>query len=109
MRQRIDQTRVDRQIRVEIVRELDAVGFRHQTQQRAVGVERPWPSALLDLKPVLVVPIKNGLGHRAIVIAKNDADRLIADPVHRDHMHGLRRSNAPHGCAVLYFLKPCRH
>jgi hypothetical protein len=32
---------VDRQIRVEIVRQLDAVGFRHQPQQRAVGVERP--------------------------------------------------------------------
>ena len=109
VRQRIDQTRVDRQIRVEIMRQLDAVGFRHEAQQCAIGVERPWPPVLLDLETVLVVPVENGLGHRAVVIAVNDVDRLIADPVHRNDMHGLRRGDTPHGCAVLYLFKPCRH
>ena len=45
VRQRIDEAGVNREIRIEIMRELDAVGLGHEPQQRAIGVERPRPPA----------------------------------------------------------------
>ena len=46
---------------------------------------------------------------RPVVIAEDDIDRLIADPIDGHDLHGLRRRDAAHGCAVLDVPKPRRH
>ena len=109
VRQRIDQARMDREIRVEIMRKLDAVGLCHQTQQRAVGVEGPGPAALHHLQPMLVVPIEHRFRDPTIMVAKDDIDRLVTDPVDGYDLNRLRRCNAANGRAVLYVLELCPH
>ena len=65
MRQRVDHRRVDRQQRVEQVREADALRFGHQPEQRAVAIEAPRPPLDDDLKPGLVVAVEQFVGDRA--------------------------------------------
>ena len=57
MRQRVDDRRVDRQQRVEQVREADALRLGHEPEQGAVAVETPRPPLGDDLEPVLVVAV----------------------------------------------------
>ncbi len=109
MRQRIDQTGVDRQIGVEKVGQLDTIGLCHQPQQGAVGIERPRPSALFDFEAMLVVPVENRFGDNTVVIAVDDADRLIADPVHGQDLCRLCRGDAPHRRAVPDLLESRHH
>jgi hypothetical protein len=56
---------VDRQDRVEEVREPDAVRLRHQPEERPVAVEAPRPPQLDDLDPRLVVPVEQHVGDLA--------------------------------------------
>ena len=65
VRQRVDHRRVDRQQRVEQVREADALRFGHQPEQRAVAVEAPRPPLGDDLEPGLVVAVEQFVGDRA--------------------------------------------
>ncbi|WP_243445167.1 hypothetical protein [Sphingosinicella ginsenosidimutans] len=109
MRKRIDQTGVDRKIGVEIMRQLDPVGLGDEAQQFAIGVERPGPATLLDFEPMLVVAVKHGLRDRAVMIAVDDADRLIADPIDRNDLHRLRGSDAANRRTVLYVFEPRPH
>ncbi len=89
MRQRIDQTRVDGQIGIKKMGELDPVGLGHQSKQRTIAVERPRPPVDLDFEPVLVVAIEHGFGNGTVQIAVDDVDRLIADPVDRQDLGRL--------------------
>jgi hypothetical protein len=81
VRQRIDKTCVNREVGIEIMGELDAISFRHQTQQRAIGIERPWPTILVDIQAMFVISVENSLGNSAIMVAVDDTDGLVADPV----------------------------
>ena len=56
MRQRHDPARVDREVRVEMVRELDAGRLRDETQELPVRLEGPGPACLRQGQPGLVVP-----------------------------------------------------
>ena len=86
MRQRIDQAGVDGEIGIEIMGKLDPVGLGYQPQKRSVGIERPRPSVLLDFEAMLIVPVKDRFGDCAVVIAVDDIDRLIADPVNGQNL-----------------------
>ena len=69
MRQWIDQAGVNGEIGIEMMRECDPVGFRDQTQQVAVAVERPAPAARLDAQPILVVAVERGFRNPAVRLA----------------------------------------
>ena len=85
---------MDREIGVEIMCKLDPVGFRDQPQQCAVGIERPGAARFLDFEPVFVVSIENGFGNGSTVIAEDDANGLVADPVDGHNLNRLRGRNA---------------
>lgn len=66
-----------------------------RTQQRAVGIERPRPTAELHFELMLVIPVEYRLGDRAIVVAENNVDGMIADPVDGNALRGLRCRRRP--------------
>jgi hypothetical protein len=46
-----------REIRIEDVSKVDAVGFRHKPEQVRVRVKRPRQAAVANVEPFLVFPI----------------------------------------------------
>jgi hypothetical protein len=71
---------MDREIWIEQVRKADAIGFRHQPQQRAVTVERPWPAFLDHFEGRLFGAEHQPVAHLCRRILEGDLDRLIAEP-----------------------------
>ena len=65
VRQRLDERGVDRQHRVEEVREADALRLGDEAEERAVAVEAPGPALLDDLEARLVVAVEQLVGDPA--------------------------------------------
>ena len=99
VRQRVDHRRVDRQQRVEQVREADALRLGHQPEQRAVAVEAPRPPLGDDLEPGLVVAVEQFVGDRARLRLVGQLDRLRAEPLHADNGHYAVGMHAPDSAA----------
>ena len=99
MRQRVDDRRVNRQQRVEQVREADALGFGHEPEQGAVAVEAPWPPLGDDLEPVLVVAVEQLVGDRAGRRLVRQLERLRAEPLHAHDRHDAVGMHASDGAA----------
>ena len=104
MRQRVDHRRVDRQQRVEQVREADALRFGHQPEQRAVAVEAPRPPLDDDLEPGLVVAVEQFVGDRAGRRLVGQLERFRAEPLHaddRDQAVGMHAADGATGLQVF--------
>ncbi len=84
VRQRLDDRGVDRQHRVEEVREANALGLGDQAEQRAVAVEAPRPALLDQVEPRLVVAIEQLVRHLAGGRLVGELERLGAEPLHAD-------------------------
>ena len=65
VRQRLDERGVDRQHRIEEVREADAVRLGDEAEERAVAVEAPGAALLDDLEARLVVAVEQLVRHLA--------------------------------------------
>ena len=84
VRQRLDERGVDREHRVEQVREADAVRLGDEPEQRAVAVEAPGPALLDDLEPRLVVAVEQlvrDLAGRRLV---DELEGVGAEPLDAD-------------------------
>jgi hypothetical protein len=76
---------VDRQHRVEEVREPDALCLGDKAEEAAVTVEAPGPALFHDFEPSLVVAVHQfirDLPRRALV---REHERLAAKPLHVDN------------------------
>ena len=104
VRQRVDHRRVDRQQRVEQVREADALRLRHQPEQRAVAVEAPRPPLGDDLEPGLVVAVEQFVRDRAGRRLVGQFERFRAEPLHaddRDQAVGMHAADGATGLQVF--------
>ena len=99
MRQRVDDRRMDRQQRVEQVREADALGFGHEPDQGAVAVEAPRPPLGDDLEPVFVVAVEQLVGDRAGRRLVRQLHCLRAEPLHADDRHRAVGMHPQNGAA----------
>ena len=106
VRQRVDHRRVDRQQRVEQVREADALRLRHQPEQRAVAVEAPRPPLGDDLEPGLVVAVEQFVGDRAGLRLVGQLERFRAEPLHADDRDQAVGMHATDGATGLQVFKP---
>ena len=81
MRERVDKTGMNSEIRIEVVREFYPVRFRDQTQQGAVAVERPVSATCVNAQTIFVVPVERGFRNPTIRLAIDKIDRLVANPI----------------------------
>ena len=86
MWERLDPRGVERKVRIEQVRETDAVGLRDEPQQVAVPVEGPGPAGRDHLEPRLVIAINDAIARRTRIVLESDLDRLVAEPFDLDHL-----------------------
>ena len=104
MGQWIDQTGVNGEVGIEMMRERNPVRFRDQTQQISGAVERPTPSARLDVQAILVVAVECGFRNPAVRLAIDQVDCLVANPVDRGDLDRMARNHAPdHGAGLDIF------
>ena len=101
VRQRLDDRGVDRQHRVEQVREADALRLGDEAEQRAVAVEAPRPALLHELEARLVVAIEQLVRHLAGGRLVGELERLGAEPLHADDDHDRVGDDPPHRCTWL--------
>ena len=94
-------TGMNGEVRVEMMRKRDPVRFGDQTQQCAVPVERPVPTARLDAQAGFVIAIERGLRNTAARLPIDQVDRLIADPVDRDDLNRMAgNDSSDHGTGL---------
>ena len=105
VRQRFDDGGVDREHRVEEMRETDALRLGDETEQRAVAVEAPRPTLLHQFEPGLVVPIEQFVRHLAGGRLVGQLEGLGAEPLHADDDHHRVGDDAPHRGTWLKFLE----
>ena len=92
MRQRVDRARGDRDHRVEQIGEVDPAGLGGESEQVAVGVERPPPlRAFDDLERSLVSAEHEPLVNLGLVVAVGERHRRRAVPLDGDDGDGTRR------------------
>ena len=101
VRQRIDHRGVDRQHRIEEVRQLDAHRLGDQAEQRAVAVEAPRPALLHEIEPQLVVPVEQLVRDLSRCSLVSQLECLGAEPLDVDHCDEGVREEAPDGCVGL--------
>ena len=106
MRQRVDHRGVDRQQRVEQVREADALGLGHEPEQRPVAVEAPRPPGGDDLHPVLGIAVEQLVGDRAGRRLVGELKRRGAEPLHADDGDQAVGMNAADGAVRAKVFKP---
>jgi len=84
MGQRVDQRRVDREYRVEEVRQANTVSLGDEPQELSVSVERPRTAAARYLQSGLVMPVEKLVGDlpRRVLVGK--LKRLRPIPLHAD-------------------------
>ena len=94
MRQRLNDRGVDRQQRVEQMREADTLRLGYQTEQRPISVKAPRAAEFNYLKPSLVMPVQQFVGHLTARALIGQLKRLRPVPPHVDHAHQSVRKNA---------------
>ena len=105
VRQRVDDGGMDRQHRVEEVRQAYALCLGDQSKQRTVTVKTPRPALLHELEPWLVVPIEQFVRDLAGGRLVGELECLGAKPLHTDNDHHRVGDYAPHRCTWLKFLE----
>ena len=105
MRQRVHDGGVDRQHRVEEVREADALRLRDEAEQRTVAVETPRPALLHELEPGLIVAIEQFVRDLAGGRLVGEFEGLGAEPLHADDDHHRVGNDPPHRCTWLKFFE----
>ena len=93
--ERIDARGVDRDVRVEEVRETDPVRLGDEPKERAVTVEGPGTPGLDQLQGGLLVAVDEAIANRACGILERELRGLIAEPL---ALHDL---GGPAGCQSL--------
>ena len=96
VRQRLDQRGVDREHRVEQVRQADAVRLGDQAEERPVAVEAPGTTGGHDLQHGLVVPIEQLVADPAAGVLVGELHGVRAEPLHADHRHQPVGQDAAH-------------
>ena len=84
VRQRLDERGVDREHRIEQVREADAVRLGDEAEERAVAVEAPRAALLDDLEARLVVAVEELVGDPARRRLVGELERVGAEPLDAD-------------------------
>ena len=74
--------------------QTDAVGLRHETEQRAVAIETPRAALLDDFDARLVVPVENLLGDPSGGRAVDQRKRPGTVPLHVHNGHNAVRNDA---------------
>ena len=105
VRQRLDERGVDRQHRIEEVRQADAVRLGDQAEERAVAVEAPGPALLDDLEARLVVAVEQLVRHLAGRRLVGQLERLGAEPLDADDRDQGIGQDAAHGGVGLEFFE----
>ena len=106
VRQRLDERGVDREHRVEEVRQADAVRLGDEAEERAVAVEAPGPALLDDLEARLVVAVEQLVRDLAGGVLVGQLERLGAEPLDADDGDQRVREDAADGGAGGQGLKP---
>ena len=94
MRERDDPAGVDREIRVEMVGELDPGRLRDEPQELPVRLEGPVPARLGQGQPGLVVPEQGPLRDPARGGPEDGGERVGPDPGGRDQLDRAVRGEA---------------
>ena len=92
---------MDRQHRVEQMREPDSLRFGDQPEQSAVPVERPCPALLDKLQPGLVFAVEKLGGDHAVELLVGEFYCLRTVPTNVDHLDRLIGVQAADGAARL--------
>ena len=87
---------MDRQHRVEEMRQPNAMRFRYETEKATVAIKTPWTALCGDLDPRLVVSIEQLVGDLAARIFVGQFDRCRPEPLRVDHGDEAIRQNALH-------------
>ena len=90
-----------RQHWVEQMRQANALGFGHQTKQRAVAVKAPGTALLDQFKALFIVAVKQLVGNLACRVLVSELQRFRAKPLHADHGYQRIGNDAAHGCVGL--------
>jgi hypothetical protein len=94
VRQRLDEARAHRDVRVEEIREVDALRLADELERLPVAVECPGLPLLHDREPRLVVAVDEALGDLPIGRAIGQREDLGAVPGDIDDGHGVVRKDA---------------
>ena len=81
MRERIDPRGVNRDVRVEEVREADPVRLGDETKERAVTVEGPGAPGLDQLQGRFFIPVDEAVADGAGGVFEGELRRLVAEPL----------------------------
>ena len=97
--------RVDRQERIEQVREADALSFRDQTEQCAIAVKGPRSTLGNKLKAGLIFAVQQLIANGAIRRLVGQLKRFGTEPLDTDDSDQAIRMHAPNGTAGLKVFK----
>lgn len=76
---------MNRQNRIEEVRQADPVSFGHQTEKMPVAIEAPRPALLDDFEAWFVIAVEEGVGYLAIGVFVCQFKRVGTEPLHVDN------------------------
>ncbi len=107
--QRLDERGVDRQHGVKQVRQVDAVRFGDQAEQRAVAVEAPGPPLLDNLQPRLVVAVEDLVRDATLGRPVDQRERAPAVPFDAHDRDSPVGQEAAHGGVGLQVFERHRH
>lgn len=87
---------------------LNVMPFIPHRTKHGYGLNEKSVSAILDMKPDLVVTVDNGIvAHRGLeLLAKNGVDVILSDHHQRDAI-GLKKARLPHTKATLHTTQLC--
>jgi len=107
MRQWFDEGSMNREERIEKMREANAVRFGDKAKERAIAVETPRATCGDNLQHRLAVTVEQFVAQVPGIVLLGQFDRVRAKPLDIHHCDGTGWQNAFGRCAALEIFEPC--